>query len=272
MSVTGSGSLTLRIVSWNCGRANATSGVWDYLLALAPDVAVLQEVSGLPETITSTFAVETAKPITKDGREQRFSTVVLAKGEISNARPLVSRVPWIATQLDRFGGNLTQMTIRLPGFSPIDLVAVYSPAWPIDRAIWAPEESDGVKLDLNADLWVADLLHAAWKERAPSATEWVVVAGDFNLCESFDWRRKPRGNLEYLTRLQSLGLKDALRSSQGALTPTFKGPRSAIVANQLDYIFLTEELSARLQSCGVGEAAEVIGKLSDHLPVIADLA
>ena len=262
----------MRIVSWNCRRAKKTSGVWDYLLALAPDIAVLQEVSGLPEAITSVFAVETMRPITKDGRDQRFSNVVLAKGEISNARPLASRVSWIATQLDRFAGNLFQTRVELPGGPPIDLVAVYSPAWPLDRALWTAEYSDGVKLDLNADLWVADLLHAALKEFAPAPIDRLVVAGDFNLCESFDWRRKPRGNLEYLTRLQSLGLIDALRSSQGALTPTFKGPRSAIVANQLDYIFLTEELSERLQSCEVGEAAEVIGKLSDHLPVIADFA
>ncbi len=225
----------------------------------------------MPEAITSTFAVETVRPITKDGRGQRFSTIVLVRGGISQARPLTSGVPWIATLLDRFAGNLSQMTVQIPGIPPIDLIAVYSPAWPIDRAIWASEESDGVKLELNADLWVADLLHAALKERPPSAAEWLVVAGDLNLCESFDWGRKPRGNLEYLTRLNALGLTDALRFSQGALTPTFKGARSAIVANQLDYIFLTETLSSRLRSCGVGAIADVIGKLSDHLPVIADI-
>ena len=226
----------------------------------------------MPEAITSVFGVETMRPITKDGREQRFSNVVLAKGEISNARSLASRVPWIATQLDRFAGNLTQMTVQLIGYSPIDVVAVYSPAWPVDREFWASEDSDGIKLNLNTDIWVADLLHAALKERAPASSDLLVVAGDFNLCESFDWWRKPRGNLEYLTRLNALGLTDALRSSQGALTPTFKGPRSAVVANQLDYIFLTETLSSSLRSCGVGAVADVIGKLSDHLPVIADFA
>lgn len=97
------------------------------------------------------------------------------------------------------------------------------------------------------------------------------MAGDFNLCESFDWRRKPRGNLEYLQRLAALGLRDALRHSQRALTPTFKGPRHGSVANQLDYIFMQEAFLSKLRSCAVAPDKDVIGRLSDHLPIIADV-
>ncbi|MAN13146.1 MAG: hypothetical protein CL945_00220 [Dinoroseobacter sp.] len=262
----------MRIVTWNCRRATAKSELWDYLLALAPDVAVLQEVSGLPDEITSSFSVERMTPITKDGRQQRFTNVVLAKGEISEARPLTSQVSWIDEQLCRFAGNLTQMTVSLPGTQPIEVVSVYSPAWPLDREVWSPEDVTDIKLDLNPDLWVADLLHAALKERAPTSADRLVLAGDFNLCESFDLWRKPRGNLEYLTRLASLGLVDALRRSQGAMTPTFKGPRHSAVANQLDYLFVTQAMSAKLLSCEVGAIEDVIGKLSDHLPVVAEFS
>ena len=44
---------TIRVVTWNCRRANYDSGVWEYLLELAPDIALLQEVSGIPEHILS---------------------------------------------------------------------------------------------------------------------------------------------------------------------------------------------------------------------------
>lgn len=260
----------MRIVTWNCRRATATSDLWRYLLTLAPDIAVLQEISGLPHEIASSFSVKTMTPITKDGRQQRFTNVVLAKGEISRARPLPSSEPWIDQELRRYAGNLSQMTVSLPETQPIELVAVYSPAWPLDRNVWTTRDVGDVKLSLNADLWIADLLHTALKELAPPPTERLVIAGDFNLCESFDWKRKPRGNLEYLARLASLGLVDALRRSQGVLTPTFKGPRHSAVANQLDYIFLTEAMSSRLRFCAVGPADDVIGKLSDHLPIIAD--
>lgn len=95
----------MRIVTWNCRRATATSDLWSYLLALAPNIAVLQEVSGLPDKIRSSFLIESMTPITRDGRRQRLNNVVLAKGEISRARPLMSRVPWIQELLGRFAGK-----------------------------------------------------------------------------------------------------------------------------------------------------------------------
>lgn len=92
------------------------------------------------------------------------------------------------------------------------------------------------------------------------------------MCETFDSWRKPRGNREFLDRMARLGLVDVLRDSQGRLTPTFKPIRSAVVKSQLDYIFVTEALRKRLQISFTAPAEQVIGTLSDHLPVIADFA
>ena len=41
----------LTVVSWNCHRATADSHLWDYFLELDPDVALLQEVGGLPPAV-----------------------------------------------------------------------------------------------------------------------------------------------------------------------------------------------------------------------------
>jgi exonuclease III len=39
----------MRIVTWNCRRAKANSSLWSYFEELSPDVAVLQEVGGIPQ-------------------------------------------------------------------------------------------------------------------------------------------------------------------------------------------------------------------------------
>ena len=47
----------MRIVSWNVQRAVADDEVWNVLLQLDPDIALLQEVRKLPEKLTSGYSV-----------------------------------------------------------------------------------------------------------------------------------------------------------------------------------------------------------------------
>ena len=71
--------------------------------------------------------------------------------------------------------------------------------------------------------------------------------------------------------MAALGLSDALRESQGALTPTFRAPKTGKVSAQIDYLFMTKVIAERVVNCSVGDQARVFQGLSDHLPVIADL-
>jgi exonuclease III len=41
----------MRIISWNVRRASATSPAWKYLLDCAPDLALLQEVGTVPDSV-----------------------------------------------------------------------------------------------------------------------------------------------------------------------------------------------------------------------------
>jgi endonuclease/exonuclease/phosphatase family metal-dependent hydrolase len=123
-------------------------------------------------------------------------------------------------------------------------------------------------------VWVTDLLVAALRQRGKSESKPMIVAGDFNLSETFDrWRGGPRGNREWLDRMAALGFTECLRLHQGALTPTYRRPGQVEPNSQIDHIFVTPDLAARLVSCRTGDTERVYGQgWSDHLPVVAEFA
>ena len=146
---------------------------------------------------------------------------------------------------------------------------VYSPAWPIDRSRLTGIDTSGIRLRLNRDVWLADILLAALP--AADGSEWVV-GGDFNLSETFDaWPGGPRGNREHLDRIADRGFTECLRKTTGRVTPTFRNPSNGAVIHQMDHLFATSGLADRLTRCEVGSADRVFGfRLSDHLPIVAD--
>jgi exonuclease III len=178
----------------------------------------------------------------------------------------------VDAELAHFAGNAPVYRISTSAIPAFFLINVYSPAWPIDRERLSERAVDSVKLVQNPDVWVTDLLVAGLRERlSPSPAEWLI-AGDFNACESFDqWKGGPRGNREWLDRMDSLGLRECLRQHQGALTPTFRRPGSVLAKSQIDHMFVTGRLSQQLVGCSVGAPSVVYDQgLSDHLPIIAE--
>jgi exodeoxyribonuclease-3 len=152
------------------------------------------------------------------------------------------------------------------------VVSVYSPAWEVDSARLKDVDVSSVKLSHNRYVWMTDLLWASLVHMKPDPSEVWVIAGDFNLSETFDlWPGGPRGNREYLDRMEALGLTECLRKTTGVLTPTFRNTREGMVKHQMDHLFVTAALSERLVACGVGPSAVVFEqRLSDHLPIVAD--
>jgi endonuclease/exonuclease/phosphatase family metal-dependent hydrolase len=148
----------------------------------------------------------------------------------------------------------------------------FNPAWPVDRDRLAGIDVSKVRLIQNRDVWVHDLIWAALQERELSKTDSWVVAGDFNMSETFDlWPGGPRGNREYLDRMADLGLVECLRKSKGMLTPTFRNTDRRTVKHQMDHLFVTKPLAERLISCDTGSHGTIFSaNLSDHLPLIAD--
>lgn len=261
-----------RVVTWNCHRAIIRSAVWDYLLELAPDVALLQEVSGIPEPVRTRFACHEHRAMKKSGLPQRFSTVLLVRGRIGEALVLPAPAAWIAAELKRFAGNLVAWQLLPDNGPPLKAVSVYSPAWPVGRGRLNGIDVTEVRLTRNSDVWVADLLWASLQKQRPNPDEPWIVAGDFNLSETFDlWRGGPRGNREYLDRMAALGFVECLRRAKGVLTPTFRNTGGGAIKHQMDHLFTTHILSQRLTACDTGSRSRVFESgISDHLPIVAD--
>jgi exonuclease III len=268
---------TFRIVTWNVRRATEESPVWDYLLRLEPDLALLQEVCSMPITITQHFGHRTAPAVKRNGTPQGFRTVILVRGELGSDIPIRSETNWVNEELQRVSGNILASEVTLGRSTdspalPLSVASIYSPAWPVDRKRLTGVDVTGVQLTLNKDVWIADLLWSAMQHHLNPATRSWVVAGDFNLSETFDdWPGGPRGNREYLGRMNDLGLVECLRQSQGALTPTFRNTDKRTIKHQMDHLFVSNSLASWLLGCFVEEASVIFDQnLSDHLPVIAD--
>jgi exonuclease III len=266
-----------RIITWNVRRATAKSPVWDYLLGLEPDLVLLQEVGSMPVTITQHFCHRTAPAMTRNGTPQRFRTVILVRGELGPDIPIRSGADWVNAELQRVSGNILASEVTLARGTkspavPLSAASIYSPAWPIDRKRLAGVDVTGVKLTLSKDVWIADLLWSAMQHDLNLPTHPWVVAGDFNLSETFDlWRGGPRGNLEYLDRMSEIGLVECLRRFQGALTPTYRNIDRRTIKHQMDHLFVGNALASSLLACSVGEERIIFDQnLSDHLPIIAD--
>jgi exonuclease III len=100
----------MRVVSWNMRRANRTSSAWKILIDLKPDVALLQEVSGIPSDVEQSFDVNLHNAVTRNNTPQRFGTAILVKGTIVGPLPLSSEYDWVNQELKRFEGNLVACT------------------------------------------------------------------------------------------------------------------------------------------------------------------
>lgn len=266
--------MSTRIVTWNCRRASATHAAWDYLHELAPDIAMLQEVTGVPEWVRSTYDIRFARTLTRLDQPQRFQSALLARGRIGSSIVLDSPVGWVSDELRRFAPNLMAYRVELAELPPVNTVCVYAPAWPVSRTRLEGFDLSGVKLSQNPDVWVADLLVAALRD-LPNVNRlpWIV-AGDFNSCETFDsWSGGPRGNREWLDRMITLDLVECLRHSQGMLTPTFRRPGKELAHCQIDHLFVSTELATYLVGSHTGQPDRVYSQnLSDHLPIVADFA
>jgi exonuclease III len=261
----------MRVVTWNCRGALASSKVWDYLFALEPDVALLQEVGAIPDVTAKGYQLVSRIAKRKDGKAQGFATSVLARTNAVSEFSLSSTTPWVQRELEWFHGNLVGCVIQLGRYNRLHLLSVYSPAWAVDKLRIAQEDTSKVKLTLNEDVWVTDLLRSSLVETFQGETNPWIIAGDFNLSETFDsWPGGPRGNREYLDRMEALGLTECLRKWQGKLTATFMNTDKKTHKHQIDHLFVTSELANALSDCVVGDQLVFQEGLSDHLPIVAD--
>ena len=260
----------MRVITWNLRRATKTNVAWKILFDLNPDVALLQEVSSIPNYIKELFDIKYLKAIGKKGKPQKFGTAVLIKGKIIEELPLSSAYDWVNRELKNFTGNLVSCITQLKESLILNIISVHSPAWSIDTSSYPPNiDISKVKLKQNPKLWITDILWSALKNMKLEDKPWIV-GGDLNASETFDFTFSS-GNRETLDRMKNLGFIECLRSYKNKLTPTFKNPRGGKIIHQIDHLFVTNDLFSKLKCCTIGDESTIFGKsISDHLPIIAD--
>lgn len=261
----------MRVITWNIRKATKTSPVWKILADLSPDIALLQEVlvSNIPDNIKELSDIKFHTAIGKTGKPQNFATAILVKGKIINELPLSSEYNWVNQELKHFVGNLVSCVAQPTSCPAINVVSVYSPAWPIDTSKYPDIDIAPIKLRQNPKLWITEILWSALKNANLVDVPWIV-GGDLNSSESFD-STFSSGNGEILDRMVALGFTECLKKYNGKLTPTFKNPRNAEIIHQIDHLFVTYSLSSILEKCTTGDKETIFGKsVSDHLPIIAD--
>jgi hypothetical protein len=112
--------MTLKVLCWNCRRATASHKLWDYFAELAPDVALLQEVSAVPAAIAESYEVRSTTPRTKQDQPQRFQSVLLVRGQILDRLPLRSGIEWVDAEL--IHSHLTRMPLAAKSGEVYDVV------------------------------------------------------------------------------------------------------------------------------------------------------
>ncbi len=282
--------------------AKKDSAVWDYLRKIDPDIALLQEVGSLPDSILNNpeYSIsEKAATRTRDKKWSR-STDILAKNAKISPLSLSSEHSWVNKEIEFLNGNLVGGTIQRDGKSPLHIVSVYSPAWSLNES-WkkqgiSPSDEEVMQIKLEAQKWkvfATEILWSALKKTMDPCDSWII-GGDFNSSETFDpdwqnahpefkkWMEEHKlktptriaGSRKIIDRMNNLGLIECLRPQPNdKIIPTYKNKRYPHRSfHQIDHLYVTKNLYSMLNSCEVGNQTEIFDEkhLSDHLPIIAD--
>lgn len=264
----------MRTVTWNMGywgHASAHEAAWRWLLdELSPDVALLQECV-VPSWVHSraTVLFDEAYP---ESRNQRWGTALLSKNLQTVPACLQEIETWLATLGDhapqecsaaRLQGWCVPAYISLPNGSSALIISIHNPAFPIERSLLADRDLTSIKLSLNPDVWLLDVVFHFLRERL---TEPLLIGGDFNCSRVLD-DPAPRGNTEFFDRLADNGFISLHRRFHGADEQTFFHPRRR--KHQLDYLYTDPRLAGYATDCRVIPRNEV-ESYSDHVPVVAE--
>ena len=262
----------MKVLTWNVKYASTYSAAWEFLKREAPDIALLQEVTKLPDWILDSYNNHQVYPRFFSGARAKYSNVILSIWPINNARFLNSSLDWVNDiHRTRPGWILECETIPEAG-DPIRLVSIHSPAFPVPKDTYKGIDTSSIQLKNNPDLWFTEILWSLLcNEAIDDGVRWIV-GGDFNTSVLFD-KPKDRGNRMVIERMNELGLTDCLSHFKHKPVPTYKPPVGSVI-HQLDYCYVNEPLMQRFDGARVPDQSEIFESkpkmLSDHLPIICE--
>ncbi len=263
--------MKLIVLSWNVRRAKKDSQVWEVIKKINPDIITLQEVGEIPKSFSDEYKVISRKATNKFGLEQKFSTAILARGELKESA-LESNLDWVNKELLFFNGNIISAKITISPQHIINVISVYSPAWSIPSERLINVDVSTVKLTQSTKLWCTEILWDILRNNKCLYRDPWIVAGDFNASVTFDylWSGGPSGNKEIMDRLNDLGLEECLSSFNNKLVPTFRNPKGGKIIHQIDHMFVSLDLFNGLMESNTLNLSGIFeNSISDHLPIVS---
>lgn len=235
----------MRIVTWNMGywgHAGVHERAWRWLLdELSPDVALLQECV-VPSWVHSQATVLFERAYSR----QRWGTAIVTRDLTTVPARLEEVEEWLATLGDhapdvcsaaRLQGWCIPARISLPDGSSALVISVHNPTFPIERSLLAECNLTGLKLALNPDVWLLDVIFYFLKHRLDKP---LLIGGDFNCSRLLD-DPTPRGNAEFFARLADGGFVSLHRRFHNTDEQTFFRPKAR--QHQLDYLYTDAALA-----------------------------
>lgn len=265
----------MRVATWNMGywgRSRVHDDAWRWLLDdLKPDVALLQECV-VPDWVRDRAYVQFAKAYPASNR-QKWGTAIVSTGAVLEPTTLGSAADWLGTlgaeapticSATRMSSWLVGGRLQSDEHGDLVFFSHHNPAFPIDRNLLKGVDVSEIKLTLNRDVWLLDVVFHFLREELSSP---LIIGGDFNTSLLLD-DPKPRGNAEFFGRLERAGFISLHRQYHDADEQTFFGRN--ILPHQLDYLYADATVAARTTNCYVLRTPTEAG-LSDHAPLIAEV-
>ena len=228
----------MRVVTWNCQMGFAKKA--DFLFALQPDIAVIQECS---------------KRSALAAAERGYLSLWFG-GNKAKGMAVLWRAGWKVKAIAK-PKHTWIVGLKVEGPETFTLVAVWS---------WV---KGGSLAGYVNEIRGAMAAHPRWFKRGP-----VVMAGDFNSnCRADNFTGG--GPVPLLAQLAKLKLVSAYHSHCGEehgkeSRPTFHQYRHTDKPFHIDYVFVSPELAARVSGCEVGGLDEWL-RMSDHCPLVVDI-
>lgn len=272
----------MRVVSWNMAYWKFASyksvanrrRQWSYLMALAPDLALLQECRPgdlchlLPGWPNEEYEVLGEIP---DG--WIACSAILARKSLqprfvhwSDSEGLAeSSGRWLAF----FAGYVARAQVTVPGLGQVRVASVHAVAKEVDDdAVATPDDHAEFGRGTEAKAWHNDLAAGALRDWAADR---FVVGGDWNTARQFDVQYPAWGNSsrQFFDRMAEWKWAETLRRDYPEEIGTYLDP--ACYPYELDHLFTDRGLHDRLTRCTVIHEAP-LAEMSDHAPIVADFA
>jgi len=267
----------MRIITWNMDHwkhKRVHDDAWQWIIdTLDPDIALLQEC--VPPAWAYENRTVLFNRVYPESR-QKWGTAIMTK--LTASRTTIPEVDdWLSKLPRNIPGTDKQSWIyQLKGwcecaqirFIPDEttlVISVYSSAYHIERELLKNIDISGIKLKLNPDLWLLDVIFYYLKNYLDRR---ILVGGDFNYSRLLDPPDRPRGNNEFFDRIKNEGFVSLHRLFHDNDERTFfQAKRKPL---QLDYLYTDAVLAKRVSRCDVVPYSEV-ERFSDHAPLIAEI-